>query len=160
MGRFAPRADGGFHVEEEDRRLVASCNPKCARMHPRREHDAVSNHPRHRAGVRRSDGGTGHVPTGALAHYGGGANTSKITVAGAATWCSDPQCTSPHSGDYPVRDVHTRPNPQGQSHPDAALRAIVYHSFGPRASTARSGRRPTGTARPSPTTSCTPTATS
>ncbi len=75
-------------------------------------------------------GGMGNVSTGALIRYGGGGGTSRFTVDGATAWCSDPQLTSPRSGSYPVRDAHTRPSPEGWQHPDSALRALVYRSYG------------------------------
>lgn len=75
-------------------------------------------------------GGTGHVYSGSLVRYGGGAGTCRFTVDGVTAWCSDPQYTAPKTGDYPVKKAHTRPNPEGFTHLDSNLRTLVYRAYG------------------------------
>lgn len=82
------------------------------------------------AALAAQPGGTGRVVTQPGVRYGGGANTGRFTVDGTTAWCSDPQYTSPKSGDYPVAEAHTRPNKDGWSHKDSALRSVVYRSYG------------------------------
>lgn len=83
------------------------------------------------AALAAQPGGTGRVVTQPTTiRYGGGADTGRFTVDGAAAWCSDPQFTSPKTGDYPVAEAHTRPNKEGWSHKDSTLRSVVYRSYG------------------------------
>ena len=75
-------------------------------------------------------GGTGHVYSGSPVRYGGGADTCRFTVDGVTAWCSDPQYTAPKTGDYPVKEAHTRPNSEGFAHLDSNLRTLVYRAYG------------------------------
>lgn len=82
------------------------------------------------AAFAAQSGGTGHVYSGSLVRYGGGAGTCRFTVDGVTAWCSDPQYTAPKTGDYPVKKAHTRPNPEGFTHLDSNLRTLVYRAYG------------------------------
>lgn len=76
-------------------------------------------------------GGTGRVNSARTIRYGGGGGRTELfSVDGTVAWCSDPQLDSPKSGDYPVKEAHTRPNSAGVTHPDSSLRTLVYRSFG------------------------------
>lgn len=75
-------------------------------------------------------GSTGHVYSGSPVRYGGGADTCRFTVDGVTAWCSDPQYTAPKTGDYPVKEAHTRPNSEGFAHLDSNLRTLVYRAYG------------------------------
>lgn len=75
-------------------------------------------------------GGTAHVYSGTLVRYGGSGGTCRFTVDGVTAWCSDPQYTAPKTGDYPVKEAHTRPNSEGFAHLDSNLRTLVYRAYG------------------------------